>query len=105
MVSPEVEEIPAPGLGVGLFDRGQRKGTTPRRWKIRAGRLTTFSDHCWEMGYGGWSLYFDPKVVQMVLWLARRFPDTMDTSKRYNKIVRLVQLIEIRKQERRFPGA
>ena len=89
-VSADIEEVPTPGLGVGLFDRRQRKGKTPLRWGIGAGHLTKFSDHCWVMGYGGWTLYFDPKVVQGVLDLASGFPDNMDTFERYNKIVRFV---------------
>jgi hypothetical protein len=90
-VSATVEEVEAPGLGVGLFDKRRRKGATPRRWSIAAGYLTTFSEHCWEAGYGGWSLYFDPKAVEAVLELASRFPDEMDTFKRYNEIIRLLQ--------------
>ena len=90
-VSAEIEEIPAPGLGVGLFDSSQRKGTPPLRWTIRAGHLTEFSDRCWIMGYGGWSMYFEPKIVQGVLDLASRFPDNLDAFERYNRIVQFVQ--------------
>ena len=91
IVWAKVEEVQTPGLGVGMFDRRTRNETTPCAWKIGAGYLTGFSDHCWKMGYGGWSLHFNPKVVEAVLELASRWPDDMDTSERYNQIVRLVQ--------------
>jgi hypothetical protein len=50
-----------------------------------------FSDNYWGTGYGGWSLYFDPKVVQGVLDVASRFPIDMDIFERYNRIVQFVQ--------------
>ena len=43
------------------------------------------------MGYGGWSLFFDPKAIQAVLNLASHFPEDMDSWERYNKIVRFLQ--------------
>lgn len=90
-VLANVEEIPTAGLGVGMFDKRTRKQTTPLRWRIGGGSLTAFSDHKWVMGYGGWSLYFDPKIIEAALDLASRFPDDLDTYERYNQIVRLVQ--------------
>jgi hypothetical protein len=87
VVSANVEEVLSPKLGVGWFGNRERTGTTPRRWRIEAGFLTSFSSHGWMMGYGGWSLYFDPKTVQGVLNLASQLPDDMDTFERYNKIV------------------
>ena len=86
IIGADVEEIPAPGLGVGIFAT-QRSGAKPRRWRIGAGHLTTFSDQCWEMGYGGWSLYFHPKAVEGVMELAARFPANLDSGGRYNMIV------------------
>lgn len=90
-VLAEIEEIPTRGLGVGSFDARGRKATKPLRWKIVGGDLTCFSNHYWAMGYGGWSLYFDPKVVQGVCNLACRFPDHMDTFERYKQITRLIE--------------
>lgn len=89
-VSLTVEEFPSPGLGVGLFDPALRKESGRLRFNIGAGYLTAFSDHSWVMGYGGWSLYFDPKVVGAVLDLASRLPHDMDTFTRYNAISRLI---------------
>jgi hypothetical protein len=66
-VTAHIDEIPTPGLGVGLFDNHGRTGKTRRRWALQAGHLSQFSDQCWVMGYGGWSLYFDPNVVRGVL--------------------------------------
>ena len=90
-VAAQIDEVPARGLGVGGFDGSRLKRATPLRWTIRAGYLAEFSDHCWNMGYGGWSLYFEPRLVQVVLHLAAEFPDTLDTFERYHKIVRLLQ--------------
>ena len=42
------------------------------------------------MGYGGWSLHFDPKLVRAVLDLASRLPHDMDTFARYSAITDLV---------------
>jgi len=106
-VFADVEEIPAAGLGVGLFAR-PRNGATVLRWRIGAGYLSQFSDQRWAMGYGGWSLYFDPSIIQGVLDLASRFPENMDTSERYNEIVRLLQYDQplLQGQWRAvFPGA
>lgn len=91
-VAAQVEEIPAPGLGVGGFAGARlRYHTRPLRWTIRAGYLTEFTDYCWTTGYGSWSIYFDPKLVQAVLELAAHFPDTQDTMERYREIVLLLQ--------------
>ena len=86
----KIEEIPSPGLGVGQFDRSIRKEKRPLRFTIGGGYLTEFSEHCWAMGYGGWSLHFDPKLVQAVLDLASRLPEDMDTFRRYSEITDLV---------------
>jgi hypothetical protein len=87
-LSADIEEILTPGLGVGSF--APSKSTSPRRWSIGAGYLTRFSDDCWTMGYGGWSLFFDPKAIRAVLDLASHFPENMDSWERYNKIVRFL---------------
>ena len=89
-VFADVEEIPAAGLGVGLFDDSQRNGATALRWRIGAGYLSQFSDSRWVMGYGGWALYFDPGIIQGVLDLAARFPENMDTFERYKEVVRFM---------------
>lgn len=89
-VAAQIEEIPAAGLAgfVGV-PRPRRQG--PLRWTIRAGCLTEFSDHCWQMGYGGWCMYFEPALVRAVLQLAADFPDTLDANERYRQIVRVVE--------------
>ena len=86
-----VEEVPTAGLGVGIFDYRKRKDPAPLRWEIGTMSMGLFSDYCWEMGYGGWSLYFHPKVIEGVLDLASKFSDRMDTVEAYNKILKLVQ--------------
>src|SRR6266571_4728822 len=70
-IGAEVKEISTPGLGAGFLRRPPRHDASRRRWKIGAGYLTTFSEQSWHMGYGGWSLYFDPEIVQAVVLFAR----------------------------------
>jgi hypothetical protein len=57
------------------------------------------------MGYGGWSLYFDPRVVGAVLDLASRLPRDMDTFTQYNEITKLIfsPTFRSRNWERAFP--
>jgi hypothetical protein len=87
IVSAEVEEIPTAGLGVGVFP-AWREGRNPLRWKIDAGYLTTFSDDCWSMGYGGWSLFFETALIQDVVDLAARFSDGLCPGKEYEETLR-----------------
>jgi hypothetical protein len=88
-VSANVEEIPTPGLGVGLFDK--ESGFYRPRWKISAGFMTDFSEHSWHMGYGGWSLFFNHEIIQGVIELSSQFPSDMDTMKRYDLIMEYIQ--------------
>src|SRR5260370_1710023 len=76
-ISAEVEEIPTAGFPAGAFYEIQRLEPSPMRWSIEGGYLTTFSDHTWHMGYGGWSLFFAPRIVDGILSLALRFPDNL----------------------------
>lgn len=71
-VVANVEEIITPGLGSSLLARTHSPVTSPDRWDI-GGDPTSYSDHTWTMGYGGWRLYFDPEVIQAVIdFVARR---------------------------------
>jgi len=86
-ISAEVEEIPTPGLPIGPFPVRPPGRRTPLWWKIGAGYLTTFSEHCWYMGYGGWSLFFDPRTIQGVIDLSSRFPDNATGYERYKQVL------------------
>jgi hypothetical protein len=95
-VRADIEELPAEGLGVGIYDPGGEKPTPPRRWSIGSAGLPNemrFSDHDWySYSQGGtWHLYFHPKVVQEVLELASRLSDKVDGDVRYNRILRLLE--------------
>lgn len=46
------------------------------------------------MGYGGWSLYFDPKLIEDVVQIAASFPPELNTSERYRRIVRSFKTIK-----------
>jgi hypothetical protein len=56
------------------------------RWEIRAGYLTRASTSYWTMGYGGWTLYFDPAVVEGVTALAQAFAEGLSFSERYKAV-------------------
>ena len=105
-VAAQVDEIPVAGLRVGRFG-DLRNNTAPLRWTIRAGYLTEFSDQSWALGYGGWSLYFNPCLIEAVLKLASQFPADLNTFERYSRIVSLIQHQRPRplNQERVFPNA
>jgi len=83
-ISADVEEIPT----VGILTGSHHITASPRHWGIGAGCMATFSDHTWQMGYGGWSLFFAPRIVDGVVKLAREFPDNLHSMARYNEILR-----------------
>src|SRR5262245_46767797 len=82
-IDATVEEVPTSGLAGGVF-HGPRHNA-PLRWKIGAGYLTTVSEHTWEMGYGGWSLFFAPEVVTDLTNLSANWPADLDPMDRYNR--------------------
>jgi hypothetical protein len=86
-ISAEVEEIPTAGFPAGAFYEIQRREPSPLRWSIEGGYLTDFSDHTWHMGYGGWSLFFAPSIVDGILSLALRFQDDLDPFQRYSEVL------------------
>jgi hypothetical protein len=90
-ISAVVEEIPTAGFPAGVFYEARRSQPIPLRWSIGGGYLTTFSDHTWHAGYGGWSLFFDPKIVEGVLGLALGFPSNLDPFERYKEVLHYLQ--------------
>ena len=57
----------------------------PESWSISGGSLTSFSDHGWVMGYGMWSLHFNPGLVNAVRDLAATWPDDLRYIDRYRR--------------------
>ena len=47
-------------------------------WQIGAGYLTEFSDNFWNMGYGGWSMYFRPTLIHETMKTVAQFPRGID---------------------------
>jgi hypothetical protein len=90
-ISAEAEEIVTQGLGVGRFDGPCGRHTPPRRWKFIAGYLTSFSAQSWQMGYGGWSLYFAPRIVQGVIDFAVQLPRDRDAHDAYRQLCSLLR--------------
>ena len=91
-IRAEVKEIPTAGFPVGAFSEIPRRGRKPLRWNIAGGYLTAFSEYRWCMGYGGWSLFFAPKIVDGILSLVRQFPDNLDSHQRYVEVCRYLQV-------------
>jgi hypothetical protein len=76
----------------------------PLRWKIGAGYLTTFSNHTWQTGHGGWSLFFAPEVVSGLTSVAASWPAELDAWERYNRALRfLLDHDAYERSERVFP--
>jgi hypothetical protein len=91
-VSATLEEVPTKGLERSLFHRRQiNEPRAPLRWNIVAGYLTKFSDHTWNMGYGGWSLFFAPEVVGGFVSIASDWPAELDAMERYNQALRFLE--------------
>ena len=86
-ISAEVEEIPTAGFPSGAFYEIQKLEPSPLRWSIEGGYLTAFSVHTWHMGYGGWSLFFAPRIVEGIVSLALRFPENLDPFQRYREVL------------------
>jgi hypothetical protein len=86
-LSAQVEEILTPGFPVGFFHAIRRLQPSPLRWSIAGGFLTTFSEHTWDMGYGGWSLFFAPGIVEGILSLALQFPEALNPFQRYTQVL------------------
>ena len=92
VVTAQLDEIVSPGLGCLLFSRSE--GEPPLSWKISAGYLSGFSAQSWDMGYGGWSLYFHPVLLQKALDVATGFVDVTDPRQSiqcYNAILQVLQ--------------
>lgn len=76
-ITARVEEISTAGFPVGVFYEPERDESNPLSWTIGAGHLTTFSKHNWNMGNGGWCIFFSPEIPDGVVRLAREFPEEL----------------------------
>jgi hypothetical protein len=88
-IMADVEEIPTAGLPVGALYAIQRREPSPLRWTIGVGFISTssFSDHNWHMGYGGWSIFFAPKIIESIVTLALQFPESLNPGERYDQVI------------------
>ncbi len=39
------------------------------------------------MGYGGWSLFFAPRIIDGIMSLALQFPENLDPFQRYGEVL------------------
>lgn len=88
-IAARVKEIPTAGFPAGVFY--DVRIYEPRSWSIEGGYLTTSSEHTWDMGYGGWSLFFAPGVVDGVVQLALQFPEDLDPFQRYREVLKYLE--------------
>ena len=88
-VRADVEEAPTPGLRSGMF--GSLRRWRRLCWEIESGELSTFSEHTWHCGYGGWSMFFAPRLVRGVVELSRRWPRKLDAVDRYDAVLRWLE--------------
>lgn len=88
-IAADIEEIPTRGMEDTMPHL--RLLPRPLRWKIDGGFLTSFSDSEWSMGYGGWSLHFEPEVVQGLVDLAAAWTADLNTYERYKQALDFIQ--------------
>ena len=104
IVTARVETIDAPGMEGSHRPKGDGD-YRPMRWKITAGYLTRFSEHTWKMGYGGWSMYFSPEIVESVLELAAGWDPSLHIFDKYGNTLRALEALDAHKPTRRiFPA-
>jgi hypothetical protein len=87
-ISADIEEIPTTGFPRFIdLDRQGLTESESLRWTISTGNQTTFSDHTWSLGNGGWSLFFGSDLLQEVVQLASQFPRDLSRNERYRRIL------------------
>jgi hypothetical protein len=87
-ISADIEEIPTTGFPRFIdLDRLGLTESGPLRRTITAGNQTTFSDHTWSLGNGGWSLFFGSDLLQEVVQLASQFSTDLSRNERYHRIL------------------
>jgi hypothetical protein len=90
-VSAQLLEIPTPGLPAGVHCELAEHEARPLRLSIGAGFMSGFSDSTWHMGYGGWSLFFAPRLVEGVVALAAQFPEDFHPMDKYKAVLRFLE--------------
>jgi hypothetical protein len=100
-VAAEIERFPTPGLDVPVFHTPAGP-VPPVRWNTWGGYLTSFTENSWSCGYGGWSLYFSPKFVQMAIEGAAPLADNPVSSDIYKRICQLVMEPQFRHTWHRY---
>ena len=99
-IRADVEEVPAPNLA-GVTPHGDQP--RPRRWRIGAGVLTTCSENRWDMGYGGWSLFFAADVLNGFTNLVADWPADLDAGERYRRAMEFIDGMPREPGQRVFP--
>ncbi len=90
-IKADIQEIPTVGFPPSFLHWIRPDEPGPSQWDIGGGFETCFSKHTWHMGYGGFSLFFAPKIVTGVMRLASGFPAELDPLARYNQVIRFLE--------------
>jgi hypothetical protein len=92
-ITARVEEIPTDGFPVEVFYLPERDESNSLSWTIGAGHLTMFSKHTWNMGNGGWCIFFSAEIVDGVVALAREFPEELRPFQGYREVLSISTII------------
>ncbi|MBI1984353.1 MAG: hypothetical protein HYS61_09160 [Acidobacteria bacterium] len=100
-----VDEVPTLGLRPSLIHERFFPGVPgPISWSISAGFLSTFSEHTWSVGYGGWFLTTAPEILCQVVALAATFEERLSPEDRFGRIMEHIYLHPIHEEVSRvFP--
>lgn len=90
-IHAQVEEVPTPGLEDTMLLLRGAQVPRPLQWSIGAGYETDFSRASWHMGYGGWSLFFAPEVVEGLKRIAAGWPSELEAPERYREALKYVE--------------
>jgi hypothetical protein len=101
-ISVGIEEIPTPGLGVGLFEDLSRRSPAPLRMRLGGGGSCDFSRTRWYVGYGAGSLLFWPRTIASVIERAAQFPEG-DGWQRYRRVCDGMEMPPFERSESLFP--
>lgn len=85
VITADVHEVPIRGLEKSLLHQRSSGVRTPLHWRISAGHLTTFSFNTWKMGYGGWSMFFNPTLVAAFIEMASCWHPALSAAERYKQ--------------------
>lgn len=83
----EVRESPVDSLPPPAHFVAAGGGTRPLAWRIGAGPFTRASSQIWKAGYGAWTIFTAPKVIELVLARAAGLDPALPPGRRWQALV------------------